>query len=149
MTEEVKKFDETFNNLFDFFLETDFPNKKIESYFVRSVAYDLGELSGAFYKKFYEENIDYYACYYPFIENMYKKSLLYNKFIKSNGNLNMLVNGFKHIDESFKAPFSAEKEAKHFLSLQQSYYQQLKSDAFDDISYIKIDEESAINIFKK
>lgn len=150
MTDEVKKFNETFNNLFDFFLETDFPDKKMESYFVRSVSYDLGELSGVFYKKFYDENIDYYACYYPFIDNMYKKAQLYEKISKSNGSLNMLINGFKHIDESFKVPLSAEKQAKHFLSLQQSYYQQLKSEVFDEIIYAKVvDEEKVIDYFRK
>lgn len=149
MLDEAKKFNEMSDKVFYFALHHKFENRKLERYFLRSIGYDLGELSEIFYQKFIDQEEDYYKNYSPFIENMYKKIQLYQKLGPSNAHINLLINEFQHIDEKFCVPLSAQKQAEHFLSLQQSYYQQLKSDAFDDISYIKIDEESAINIFKK
>ena len=149
MLDEAKKFNEMSDKVFDFALHHKFENRKLERYFLRSIGYDLGELSKIFYQKFIDQEEDYYKNYSHFIENMYKKIQLYQKLGPSNAHINLLINEFQHIDEKFCAPLSAQEQAEHFLSLQQSYYQQLKSDAFDDISYIKIDEESAINIFKK
>lgn len=150
MLDEAKKFNEMSDKVFYFALHHKFENRKLERYFLRSIGYDLGELSEIFYQKFIDQEEDYYKNYSPFIENMYKKIQLYQKLGPSNAHINLLINGCQRIDEEFKAPLSAQKQTEHFLSLQQSYYRQLKSDAFDDIAYIKVvDEESVINIFKK
>lgn len=136
--------------LVDFVKQTDFKDAKVEQYFLRSVGFDLSELNDVFFKRCLEDGEDYYQNYFPFLENMYKKSLIYQKYISQGRcSLAFLTKSFKSIDNSLAVPLSAEQEKQSFLDLQQSYYAQIASDNFKEIEYFKVvDEEKFIEMFK-
>lgn len=136
--------------LVDFVIQTDFKDAKVEQYFFRSVGFDLSELNDVFFKRCLEDGEDYYQNYFPFLENMYKKSLIYQKYISQGRcSLAFLTKSFMIIDNSLAVPLSAEQEKQSFLDLQQCYYAQIASDNFKEIEYFKVvDEEKFIEMFK-
>ena len=136
--------------LFDFVMQTDFKDAKVEQYFLRSIGFDLSELHDVFFGRCLKTGENYYQNYFPFIENMYKKSLIYQKHIaQGHHSLASLAKSFEIIDSSLAVPLSAEQEKQNFLDLQQSYYAQIASDNFKEIEHFKVvDEEKLIEMFK-
>lgn len=150
LLQQSDDFRKTSDALFDFVIQTDFKDAKVEQYFLRSVGFDLSELNDVFLKRCLKNGEDYYQNYFPFLENMYKKSLIYQKYIsQSRYSLASLAKSFEIIDSSLTVPLPAEQEKQNFLDLQQSYYAQIASDNFKEIEHFKIvDEEKLIEMFK-